>query len=415
MQSPDIRSLRAVTAQTVAGGSALWHAGPARRARWLAQAMRALADESTPLGTALRSQLADACGLSPAMIAWGLKTSLSLFTEEALLALDARCTAAHPALVRARPGQLAVVVLAGNVFTAAARGIAMPLLFGWPVVAKASSREDVFAALLEIALSAADPELGTCFRAVNIASDDDARAQALFEQADAVSVYGGDNTLNLIRARLSATVSFIPHGHGLGVAVIGKSALSSETQAREVAQALALDVAAYDQRGCLSPHVAWAVRGAAVSPLAFAKLAYEALATLKTSLPRGTLPMSTASAQLTWRAQAALRGSLLEGDGFSVANEFEGSLRVSPGYRNLLLLELDDEQELAAKLAPLSTHLKCLGVAGLDDLNALLQRLPARVAPRVCDIGQMQTPPLDALADGLPPWDGLVRFIDRQA
>ena len=413
MQSPDVRSLRALTAQTVAGGSALWHAGPARRARWIAHAMQALANASTPLGLSLRAQLSEACGLSPEMIAWALDSSLSAFSEEALLALDARCSTAHPGLTRARPGQLAVVVLAGNVFTAAARGIALPLLFGWPVIAKTSSREDVFAALLEIALSSADPELAGCFRAVNVASDDEARTQALFEQADAVSVYGGDNTLNLIRARLSATVSFIPHGHGLGVALIGKAALGSETQAREVALGLALDLAAYDQRGCLSPHMAWAVRGAAVSPLAFAKLLYEALAALKTRLPRGTLPMSSASAQLTWRAQAAMRGSLLEGDGFAVAHDVDGSLRVSPGYRNLLVLELDHERDLAAKLAPLSTHLKCLGIAGVADVNALIASLPARSAPRVCPIGQMQTPPLDALADGLPAWDGLVRFIDR--
>ena len=45
---------------------------------------------------------------------------------------------------------------------------------------------------------------------------------------------------------------------------IGKAALASEESARKTAQELALDVAAYDQRGCLSPHMAWAVRGAPV-------------------------------------------------------------------------------------------------------------------------------------------------------
>jgi len=412
MESPDIGALRALTHEAIAAGTLLWEAGPARRARWLAQSMALLRDASTPLGATLQKRLLDACGLSRDMIAWALESSLSTFTEDALRDLDARCVAAHPGLVRARPGQLAVVVLAGNVFTAAARGLALPLLFGWPVIAKTSSREDVFAPLLEIALSTSDPELAMAFRAVSISSDDQARTQVLFEQADAVSVYGSDQSLNLIRAQLGATVSFIPHGHGLGVAVIGRNSLDDESQAREVARALAHDVAAYDQRGCLSPHVAWVVRGAQVSPARFAELVFDALSELKLKLPRGTLPIASASAQLSWRAQSAMRGTLLEGDGFSVAYEPSGGLRVGPCYRNLLVLELGDERELSAKLAPLSTHLKCLGTAGIRDLGALIASLPAQSAPRVCRVGEMQTPPLHALADGVPAWSGLVRFVD---
>jgi len=412
MESPDLRGLRALTREVVSAGSLLWEAGPARRARWLAQAMALLRDAHSPLGISLREQLLSACGLSAQMIDWALHSSLETFTEEALRDLDARCGAAYPGLARARPGQLAVVVLAGNVFTAAARGLAIPLLFGWPVIAKTSSREDVFAPLLEIALSTSDPELAMAFRAVNISSEDQARTQVLFEQADAVSVYGSDQSLNLIRAQLSATVSFIPHGHGLGVALIGKAALRDESRARQVAKDLARDVAAYDQRGCLSPHVAWVVRGAEVSPARFSELVFDALGELKVSLPRGTLPMASASAQLSFRAQSAMRGTLLEGDGFSVAHEPNGNLRIGPSYRNLLVLELDDERELPAKLAPLSTHLKCLGTAGIGDRAALIASLPAQSAPRVCAIGEMQTPPLHALADGVPAWSGLVRLID---
>lgn len=408
----DVRSLRAGTTQTIGKGTALWQAGAPRRARWLARAMATLRDGQTPLGATLRAQLAHRCGLSAEMIAWALDSCLGQFTEPALAAIDARCTAAHPGLSRARPGQLAVVVLAGNVFTAAAHGLGMPLLFGWPVVAKSSSQEDVFAPVLEIALSMADPELAGSLRAVSIGSDDDTGTRVLFEQADAVSVYGSDQTLNAIRAQLSATVSFLPHGHGLGVALVGRRALDTESHARDAAARLARDVAAYDQRGCLSPHVAWAIRGGHVPPLRFAKLVFEALDALRVSLPRGALTMAASSAQLSWRAQAAMRGTLLEGDGFSVAHETGGHARIGPCYRNLLLLELDAESELPSKIAPLSIHLKSLGVAGLDDHALLLASLPARSAPRVCALGTMQTPPIDALADGLFPWDGLVRFID---
>jgi hypothetical protein len=78
----------------------------------------------------------------------------------------------------------------------------------------------------------------------------------------------------------------------------------------------------------------------------------------------------------------------------------------------LQLLGLATPAELPHKLAPLGVHLKCLGVAGVPDLRALLSTLPARVAPRVCALGSMQTPPLQTLDDGLPPWEGLVRWTE---
>ncbi|HEY6877874.1 MAG TPA: acyl-CoA reductase, partial [Polyangiales bacterium] len=89
-----------------------------------------------------------------------------------------------------------------------------------------------------------------------------------------------------------------------------------------------------------------------------------------------------------------------------------GPLRVSPGYRNLQVLALPDASQLAPRLAPLGVHLKALGVAGVPDLRAFASTLPARTAPRVCPLGQMQTPPHDASHDALPPYEGLLRWID---
>ena len=61
---------------------------------------------------------------------------------------------------------------------------------------------------------------------------------------------------------------------------------------------------------------------------------------------------------------------------------------------------------------PVPITLQTLGVAGVADKRELLSRMPARVAPRVCDVGAMQTPPLHALHDGLPAWEGLLRWAE---
>ena len=361
--------------------------------------------------------LALGSGLSEPMVEWALESALSPLTFEVLRELERSPRPPHAAAVRARPGRLCVVVLAGNVVTGAARAVGFPLLFGWPVLAKASSGDDTLPRLLEAALAESDPELGDAYRVVTYSAEQAALNTALFDQADAVAVYGSDRTVHDIRAQLGATVSFLPHGHGLGTAFIARAALTARETAQLAARGLALDVAAYDQRGCLSPHVAWVERGGLISPSHFAELVHAELSLLRTTLPRGVLPIAAAGAQLSWRGVGAMRGTLLEGDGFAVSFEDAGALRVSPGYRNLQVLALDSADQLPDKLAPLGVHLKCLGFAGAqanrrDELARLARSLPSRVAPRVCSVGQMQRPPVQALHDGLAAWDGLLQWTD---
>jgi hypothetical protein len=409
---PDARAIRTIASRTIEAGFELWQVGVERRAAWLAQAFARLREPEHPLGKLARAQIPTSAGLSPEMVSWALESALAPLTTQALRAYAGSVPKPHPRARPVRPGQLCVLILAGNVFTAAARGVGLPLLFGWPVLAKASSHDDAFPHLLERALKEVDPVLGHAYRALTFAGDDGPRLSALFEQADAVSAYGSDGSLGEIRARLGATVSFVPHGHGLGAAFVGRAALAREDLAAEAARALALDVAAYDQRGCMSPLVCWAVRGGEVSLEAFAELLFAELARLRGRLPRGPLGLDVASSQLSWRGVGAMRGRLLEGDGYAVCLEERGALRLGPGHRNLQLIGLDDPSELPHKLAPLGVHLKCLGVAGVPDLEGLIASFPARVAPRVCKLGSMQTPPLESLQDGVPGWEGLTRWAE---
>lgn len=415
--SEPVAALRSLASDVARAGERLHRAGPERRARWLASAFAHLSRADSELGREARTVLAAGSGLSEPMVEWALENALAPLTFEVLRELERSPQPPHPQALRARPGRLCVVVLAGNVVTGAARAVGLPLLFGWPVLTKASSGDDTLARLLEAALAESDPELGDAYRVITYPAEREELNAALFEQADAVAVYGSDHTVHSIRAQLGATASFIPHGHGLGAAFIARSALAARETAQLAARGLALDVAAYDQRGCLSPHVAWVERGGLVSPSHFAELVHAELSLLRTTLPRGRLPIDMAGAQLSWRGVGAMRGTLLEGDGFAVSFEDAGPLRVSPGYRNLQVIALDSAAQLADKLAPLGVHLKCLGFAGSlatsrDELVALARALPARVAPRVCTVGQMQRPPVHALHDGLAPWDGLLQWTD---
>ncbi|HEX5661228.1 MAG TPA: acyl-CoA reductase, partial [Polyangiales bacterium] len=367
---------------------------------WLATAFAHIARADSELGREAVQVLAASSGLSEPMVRWAIDTTLGPLTFEALHALERAPTLAG--CVRARPGKLCAVVLAGNVVTGAARAIGYPLLFGWPVLAKASSGDDALARLMEAALAESDPELADAYRVVTYASQHEALTTLLLQQADAVIAYGSDQSVNTIRAQAGATASFVGHGHGLGVAFVGR-----EADYEAAAHALALDVAAYDQRGCLSPHVAWVERDGAD----FASLVQRELAQLAVTLPRGRMPYDLAGAQLSWRGVGAMRGQLFEGDGYAVSFEQEGPIRVSPGYRNLQVLAVDDASALPARLSPLGVHLKTIGVAGVRDVTTFARSLPAGVAPRICELGEMQIPQPEALHDALPPWEGLLRWI----
>jgi hypothetical protein len=405
----DVAAVRAIARRVIAAGPVFRALPSGRLVGALAGVSAGLLDPTSSLGALAREILPPSTGLSPAMIEWALRTSAPSREDVERLA----AALAPPSRAIAAPARLAVVTLAGNVFTAGFRALFGPLLCGAPVVVKASSRDDALPRLLERGLSEVDPDVARACAVVTFPGGREDLEEALFADADVVSVYGADHTLADVRARLPGTVRFIPHGHGLGAVFVPREALADEERARAFCTGVALDVAAYDQRGCLSPHAIFVERGGAVPPRELAaRIAEHGLARLARELPRGPLPPAAAAAQVQWRGVAAARGDRFEGDGFATSFEGGEPLRVSPGYRNVAVLECEAAQ-LPARLLPLGVHLKALGVAGPDERRrAIARALPPPLAPRVSAVGRMQTPPFDALADGEPPLAGFTRLVD---
>lgn len=400
-------------AERVAGtGAALRELGADRRVAALARAAALLADPSTGLGRQARSGLPETTGLSPEMVAWALETSLGTLTEGALCDVIGQALAAG-APRRPVPPRLATVILAGNVFTAALNPVAFALGLGAPVVAKASSREDRFPRLLAAALEEADGEVAESFEVVTFPGGTTALETPLFAASDAVVAYGGDDTIRDLRSRVPATARLLEHGHGVGVAFVGAEALASEEAARRAADGLALDVAAYDQRGCLSPVAAWVEDGVGIDVRAFGELLGQALDGIEQRLPRGPLPSAVAAAEMQWRGVAAARGWLREGAKSSLAllEDGEAPPLGSPGWRNLTVLSCPGLESFAATVGRLGVHLKAVGVAGGADLpNCLAPLLPPPACPRISAVGTLQTPPLGVAADGALPAVDLLRW-----
>lgn len=362
-----------------------------------------LADSDSALATSVRSQLSTSTGLSLPMIEWGLRTSLP--TDQNALA-QALSQGPHVSDRRV------AVILSGNLFTACIRALGWPLLLGASVTAKAASHDDVLPRALHQALKQVSPEVASRLNVKTFDRHDQASLRALVNDCDVVSAYGSDATLDAIHTALRPGVPLIRHGHGVGVLYVAANALESEVRARHWAERAALDIAAYDQRGCLSPHVVFVQEGGGLTTQQFADALVTALTHIEGTLPRGTLSEHDLIAQSQWRGLMASCADLVDATSFAVAQldsfptapipSFTG-----PGYRNVCIARSSDVPALMQQLAALGEHLKCIGVAGdADEQIAINHALPTTLRPVVCAAGKMQTPAFDSPADGEPPWFG---------
>ena len=380
----------------VDAGAVLRSVAPERRVEWLSNAALELAK----LGQATSADLAKSTGLSEPMVRWALKTTLQTVDLETLRRVQADATATGGSPLSFLP-----LILAGNLFTASVRGVFVPLLLGIPVFAKASSREDLFPRLLRDSLRTVDPDLASAFDVTSFRGGSLERETALAGEADSIAVYGSDETVADVRGR-HPSARIIAHGHGLSLAYCSRHSFDADDTIR----ALALDVGAYDQRGCLSPQAVY-VEGDRSEALTFAKrLANDGLTGLSASLPRGPIPLDVGAAQAQWRGLAEIEGELFVGEEFAVAVVERDALRWSPGYRNVSVVAIEDESAALESWAPLGSTLKCVGI---DPASlGIFSRAVARSMPlsaTACALGTMQTPPFDAQADGHAPWHMLLR------
>jgi acyl-CoA reductase-like NAD-dependent aldehyde dehydrogenase len=350
---------------------------------------------------AWRAQLAREHGVySAEVIDYGIAAALEHWTADVLTRLRARELRAPFAAPR-----VTAVWLAGSIPPAAFSAIALPLLAGSAVYAKPASADPHSARLFAASLREVDPGVAS---AVGIGSD----VKAL-EECDAVVAHGSDETIAAIRARIGIGRAFVGYGHKLSLAVIG-AAVDPVT----AAQKLALDVALWDGRGCLSP--AWALvsdspRGRAAEVARALAAAFEEL---EERLPRGGLAPAESAELLELRARAAVReGTRLElaagASSWTVVLEGGEGRPPAGTLRFLSVVPVNDLDDLARFCAPLAPHLSCVGHAGFGaDVPRLASLAVDAGASRLCALGRMQLPPLDWNHDGQGPLRPLVRWLD---
>ena len=234
---------------------------------------------------------------------------------------------------------------------------------------------------------------------------------AWLDRADAVIVFGSDDTVNELRRRTPPGRTFLAHGHRVSLGMI------FEDPEGRSADAAARAVSLFDQQGCLSPQGLY-VRGDA---RAYAEHLAAAMARHHAVHPRAALPAGGSAALAAWReawrfrtANAPDRYALWTSPGSTAWTVlYDGAdpgFTPSPLYRTVVVKPLP--ADLRAALEPVRPFLSAVGLWPATRPWADWLVAQDIGASRLCPLEAMQTPPLTWHQDGLPPLAALVRWVD---
>lgn len=262
-----------------------------------------------------------------------------------------------------------------------------------------------------------DPKLGACIEIAEWPGGRTDLEQPLFEAADCVTATGADDTLASIRSRLPTHARFAGYGNRVSFAYIAQEMIT-----RDLASAAAQDVIAWNQLGCLSPHVIYVEMGGRISPEQFAAMLAEELQKCEASEPRGELPVAEAAQIASKRGFYQVRASfsketqLWQSEGstaWTVVYENDPQFQLSCLNRFIFVKPVRDLAEALQNAASVRGKVSTVGLAApFQRSQEIAMQLARWGVTRVCPLGQMQNPLLTWRHDGRPAIGDLVTWTD---
>lgn len=429
--TPDPAFARRLCDHLVEGGARLHERRTDSLVASLGRAGSRFLDPADPIRKEALDLLPAAAGLSTAMAREVLDGMARDWTADRLARL-VRAQFPDPAVLDGfRPGpggsrvrafghRLIVQLGAGNVAGVSVGGVVRALLARSPVLLKPGLHDAVLPVLYARALADCDPELAAALGVLYWPGGADTVEAEVLPRAGLVVVYGGTDTVAAVRARLPIATPLVAHSHRVGVALVGREALATGRADRTALDA-ARAVAAFDQRGCVSPHLFWVEEGGALTPAEWAARLAAAMAALEQDLPAGPAAPEVASRvqQLrgTWELkQAAGDGARVfrpPGAEWTVAYDPDPAFSPSCLGRFAWVKPVPDLERVAGLLAGLRPFLQTAGLCGAGARAAsLVEQLGVAGVTRVASLRRMAWPPAWWHHDGGDPLRALVRWVD---
>jgi hypothetical protein len=320
--------------------------------------------------------------------------------------------------------ELLVHIAAGNIPNPALMSMVLGLLTRSAQFVKCAQASAFLPRLFAHSIYDADAKLGACLEIAEWRGGNADLEAVLFAEADCVTATGGDETLAAIRARLPVKTRFLGYGHRVSFGFVAHEVLSG-LHARQIVSRATDDVVAWNQLGCLSPHVIYVQTGGEVSPEKFAELLAEELERREQTEPRGELPAEHAAAIASRRGIYEVRAAhspettqhwcSRNSTAWTVVYEADARFQLSCLNRFIYVKGVRDLTEALQSAEMVRGQVSTVGLGvpehKLEELAAQLARWGAT---RVCPLGRMQNPPLTWRHDGRPALGDLVTWTDME-
>lgn len=318
--------------------------------------------------------------------------------------------------------ELLAHIAAGNLPNPMLMSITLGLLLRSAQFVKCGSGTSLLPRLFAHSLHEAYPHLGVCLEIAEWPGGSAGLDGVLFAEADYVTATGSDETLAAVRARLQISKRFVGYGHRISFGFVSSDVLSGPGVSK-IISAIADDVTAWDQQGCLSPHVIYVEDVGLISAAKLAGLLAEELAYREKSEPRGELSVEESAAIVSRREIYGLRAAhdseatkLWASEGstaWTVVFESEPRFQTSCLNRFIYVKPVRDLEDALNNADAVRGKVSTVGLAANEAKAPGLATALARWGvTRICPLGQMQNPPLAWRHDGRPPLGELVTWMD---
>jgi hypothetical protein len=315
-----------------------------------------------------------------------------------------------------------VHIAAGNIPNPMLTSIVFGLLTRSAQFVKCASGSTFLPRLFAHLIYEADPKLGACLEVAEWRGGNAGLENVLFAEADCVTATGDDETLAAIRSRLPVKTRFLGYGHRVSFGFVAGEVLYG-SRAKKIVAAAADDVVAWNQLGCLSPHVIYAQVGGEISPEHFAQLLAEELEKRESIEPRGELPSEHAAAIASRRGIYEVRAAHApettqhwcskDSTAWTVVFEADARFQMSCLNRFIYVKGVADLKTALENADSVRGKVSTVGIAAPEEkINKIATQLARWGATRICPLGQMQNPPLTWRHDGRPALGDLITWTD---
>ena len=314
-----------------------------------------------------------------------------------------------------------VHIAAGNIPNPALMSMVLGLLTRSAQFVKCARGTTMLPRLFAHSIYEYDPKLAACIEIAEWQGGSLALEDALFAEADCVTATGSDETLAAIQKRLPQRVRFLGYGHRVSFGYVAADVLTEHNTRKVIARA-ADDVTAWDQLGCLSPHVLYVQSGGNSSPEEFARQLAGELARRESIEPRGMAHPEIAAHIASRRAIYELRAAHSpqthvwkseDSTAWTVVCEADARFQLSCLHRFIYVKPVAGIEEVLQSADTIRAQISTVGIAVPEHrAGEVATQLARWGATRVCPLGQMQNPPLTWRHDGRPALADLVTWTD---